>query len=105
VFDSSGDLYVANYARPTLFCRNHHAYTHSTVTVYAPGTESALRTIRQGLNEPIGLAFDDSGNIYVVNYGYNNRLGNVMLYAPGSDTVLRTISQGMNFPRALAVGP
>ena len=101
LFDGSGNLYVANFACPTTFCRNNHEYRHSTVTVYAQGSGSVLRTIRQGLKEPYRFAFDGSGNLYVANYGYNN----VTVYAPGSDTVLRTISQGVNNPHALAFGP
>jgi len=100
-FDDSGDLYVANLGCPTTRCKKYHAYAHSTVTVYHPGSNTNFRTIRQGLKYPRKLAFNGLGDLFVINEGYNN----VTVYAPGSETVLRTISQGMNVPTALAFGP
>ncbi|MEO6834487.1 MAG: NHL repeat-containing protein [Candidatus Tumulicola sp.] len=102
-FDGSGNLYAANAACPTTFCIHNHEYKHSTVTVYAPGSQSVMRTIRRGLNYAYRLAFDSSGNIYVANHFGNS--GNVTVYAPGSTDVLRTIWQGIVEPRALAFGP
>ncbi|MGA8533626.1 MAG: hypothetical protein WB615_05915 [Candidatus Tumulicola sp.] len=43
-FDGSGNLYVANDY-------------HSSVTVYAPGSKSVLRTISKGVNWLVALAF------------------------------------------------
>jgi sugar lactone lactonase YvrE len=40
------------------------------------------------------MAFDGSGNLYVLNDGN----GTVTVYAPGSNVVLRTISQGLHNP-------
>jgi len=100
-FDDSGDLYVGNFGCPTTRCKKYHAYAHSTVTVYHPGSNTSFRTIRQGLKYPWKLALNGLGELYVINEGYNN----VTVYARGSGTVLRTISQVMNFPTALAFGP
>jgi sugar lactone lactonase YvrE len=70
------------------------------VTVYAPGGETVLRTIKKGLSYPgpFALVFDASGNLYVANEGGDT----VPVYAPGSTKVLRTISGGMVNPEALA---
>ena len=81
----NGNLYVANAAA-------------NTVTVYAPGSDSVLRTIAQGVNEPNALAFDSARNLYVANAAANT----VTVYAPDSDSVLQTIAQGVNDPKALA---
>ncbi|MGB8908716.1 MAG: hypothetical protein WCC84_08190 [Candidatus Cybelea sp.] len=43
-FDGAGNLYVTNTAG-------------NTVTVYAPGSTSVLRTISQGMSESSALAF------------------------------------------------
>jgi DNA-binding beta-propeller fold protein YncE len=102
-FDVGGNLYVANYGcfsgpscSPTV---------PSTVTVYAPGSTSVLRTISQGVNTPAALAIDGTGNLYVANPADYPSKGpsTVTVYAPGSNTVLRTISQGVDFPDALAL--
>ncbi len=52
---AADDLYVVNYGG-------------DTVTVYASSGKKAPRTISQGLNLPVALAFDGSGNLYVANY-------------------------------------
>ena len=99
-FDDTGDLYVANFGCPSTYCKKYHEYAHSTVTVYHPGSNTKFRTIREGLRYPIRLAFNELGDLVVLNEGIN-----VTVYAPGGDTVLRTISQGMNFPVAFRFGP
>ena len=53
-FDTSGNLYVANYG-------------NNTVSKVTPG--GAVSTFATGLNLPWGLAFDGSGNLFVANYG------------------------------------
>ena len=64
--------------------------------MYAPNSTSVLRTMPYAHQEPLALAFDTTGNLYVllmpcVAYG----LGSVVVYAKGTTTVLRTISQGL----------
>ncbi len=84
--DSSGKIYVANK-------------NNNTVTVYpagsSPGTlnESPTATIggsNTGLSEPVHIALDGSGNIYVTNQGYDYATGSyyfVTVYPPvGSST-------------------
>jgi hypothetical protein len=42
-------------------------YGGATVTVYAPGSKSVLRTISKGVRSPYVVAFDNSGDLYVAN--------------------------------------
>jgi DNA-binding beta-propeller fold protein YncE len=87
-FDGSGNFYVANYF-------------NNTVTVYAPGKTSPLRTISNGIDGPDALAIGRLGYLYVANGAKNT----VTEYAPGGTHLVRTISQGVSNPRGLAFGP
>ena len=63
-----------------------------------------LRTISKGIDDPVGLALDSSGNLYVTNFdGGTQQCGTVTVYAPGSDVGLRTISKGVAKPLQLAL--
>ncbi len=107
-FDGSGNLYVANFGCPSSSCTPS---VPSTVTVYAPGSKSVLRTISKGVIYPAALTFDGSGNLYVGNDGCGSSScspsipSTVSIYAPGSTSVLHTISTGVSFPNSLAFGP
>ncbi len=79
------NLYVANFA--------------GKVTIYAPGSESVLRTIVRGVNSPYALAFDTSRNLLVGDIGPHL----VRVYAPGGERPLRTISHRVVDPQALAL--
>ena len=99
-FDSSGNLYVADEFQLAPKCKGTRDPSTGSVTVYAPGSETVLRTIKKGLSYPgpFALVFDASGNLYVANEGGNT----VPVYAPGSTKVLRTISGDMVNPEVLA---
>ncbi len=103
-FDGSGNLYVTNAGCPV----SCSPYVPSTVTVYAPGKTSVLRTISQGIYVPTALAFDGSGKLYVANYGCESSSCSpsvpfaVTVYPAGKTSLLRTIYQGVSYPRALA---
>jgi hypothetical protein len=85
---------------PNLYVAN---YDGNSVTVYAQGSGSVLRTISHGVYHPLALAFDGTLNLYVVNVpASSGYYGDVTVYARGSKKVLRTISQGVNGPDALA---
>ncbi|HEY5311060.1 MAG TPA: hypothetical protein VIK18_01030, partial [Pirellulales bacterium] len=84
-FDSSGNLYVANYG-------------NNTVEEFAPGSTTASATYSAGVSGPEALVFDSSGNLYVANANNNT----VQEFAPGSTTASATYSAGMNHPIALA---
>lgn len=95
VFDSKGNLYVANGSGGSENC--------GSVTVYAPGSDSILYTIPapKEICNPLTLALDGSDNLYVGS-GEDTFPGSVDVFAAGSGTLLRTISQGIDGPRALA---
>ena len=83
-FDSSGDLFVANYGS-------------GTVSEFAPGSTTPTATLT-GLTDPYALAFDSSGNLFVAN---GNNPGTVSEFAPGSTTPTATLT-GLTDPHALA---
>ena len=85
-FDSSGDLFVANFGG-------------STVSEFAPGATVPTATLT-GLNAPIALAFDANGNLYVANLNGNT----VSKFAPGSTIPTATLT-GLSEPAALEFGP
>lgn len=66
------------------------------VGVYSYRAKTLLRTISQGIDEPIAFAFDSGGNVYIANYGD----ATVSVYASGGTSPIRTIS-GLHRPRAL----
>ena len=85
-FDSSGNLYVANYGG-------------TTVSEFAPGSITATVTLT-GLSEPEALVFDSSGNLYVANDGIGDGT-TVSEFAPGSTTPSATLT-GLTDPWAPA---
>ena len=86
VFDSSGNLYVANQG-------------NNTVSKFAPGSTTASATYSAGLSGPGALAFDAGGNLYVA----NDFAGTVSKFAPGSTTASATYTAGVSGPDALAI--
>lgn len=100
VVDSSGTVYVANELGADA----------NTVSEYAAGQTSVLRTI-SGLNlgypfNPQGLAFDGSGNLYVAQPNENTcpQAGAIEVYAPGQVAPSRGIKEcapyGLDFDAA-----
>jgi DNA-binding beta-propeller fold protein YncE len=89
-------LYVSDEGNPP-----PNVYNAGVIYEYASnGTRSAFAT---GLDSPIGLAFDSSGNLYVANSGGSG--GSIEKFAPnGSSTIfaLGTNPQGLNGPYGLA---
>lgn len=67
------------------------------------GSVKLLRRIRDGLSDPDALAFDASGNVYVLNYPIYKGHGSVAIYRPGEASPKRTLRRGIDLPFALAV--
>jgi hypothetical protein len=92
--DSAGEIYVAN----TL----GGADDNGSITIFAPrtnGDATPARTIRgasTGIDDPVGLAIDSSGYLYVLNQsGGPDASGSVTVYSPHSNgdvAPVRTIS-------------
>jgi sugar lactone lactonase YvrE len=91
-FDATGNLYVANISRLD-------GGPPSTVTVYAPGGNTLLRTITDGVSSPWSLALDKAGFLYVA----NRFIGTITVYSPGSTELVQTLSN-IPSPEALVVG-
>ena len=86
-FDKTGYLYAIS--------------DYFEVSVFAPPSRLLVRTITNGVYEPLALAVDRSGNLYVAN-GENGDYGNIAIYPPGSVTPSRTITEGIYDPESLA---
>jgi sugar lactone lactonase YvrE len=88
---SDSTLYVANAAIRDL----------GSVNVYDAASKKLLYTITDGINDPVSMAVDAVGNLYVA-----NRKGkNVAVYAPGTTKPALTITQGMAKPYRLSFDP
>ncbi len=72
----------------------------NTVTEYVAPYTSAPATIAGGQSQPIALAIDMLGNLYVANYGNNTVTEYPPPYAGASWT---TVSSGISAPLALAL--
>lgn len=98
---SDGTLYVSNTgANPTYF--------DGSITIYAPGAQGNVAPTRviaghnTGLVDPVGLALDSAGYLYVANgyfitdqTGNNTFTGEILVFAPGANgdvAPVRTIS-------------
>src|SRR5271169_6993300 len=76
------------------------ANLNSILRVDSSANESTFATAGSGLNYPLGLAFDSSGNLYVANAGSNviEEFG-----SGGTGSVFATATSGLDGPIALAV--
>jgi Concanavalin A-like lectin/glucanases superfamily/NHL repeat len=102
VFDSSGNLYVADFNNNRVL---YYAAGSTTATrVYGQGGSFTTGTANSGgitantLSRPTGLVLDSSGNLYIADNA-NNR---VLYYAAGSTTATRVYGQGGNFTTGAA---
>jgi hypothetical protein len=71
---------------------------NDVVNVYSAKTLAPVGQITAGLEEPLGLATDSAGNLYVTNEAAHN----VTVYAPGSKKPKATLGD-TDFPTAVAV--
>jgi hypothetical protein len=81
--DSKGRIYAANAEGGT--------FKQGSLTIYPPLATGDIRPIatiggaNTGLNDPVGVALDPRGNIYVVNQAGLTGLGTVTIYPAGSN--------------------
>lgn len=88
-------LFVANGIYPFPFPQN---LPSNTVVKFSKNFEY-LGTFASGLNQPWGLAFDLSGNLFVSNFGDHR----IYKYAPSGDrTTFATSASGIRGPQGLA---
>jgi DNA-binding beta-propeller fold protein YncE len=85
--DKSGSLYVATNC------------SGNTVEVFAKGKTTPKYAITDGISNPLGLAIDESGVLYVSNYP-----ASITEYKPGAKTPFKTITgQGLQDPFGLTL--
>jgi len=84
-FDSSGELYAANWG-------------DGKIEKFSP-TGADLGTFAGFLNGPVGLAFDSSGELYAVNFA-----GSTISEINSSGTLIKTISDpSLGYPTFIAI--
>lgn len=98
--DKSNDLFVADCGFS--FCYSSSG-NRGSITEYAYGSDTPLRTITDGIDSPQAMAFGKNGLLFVANYG-NFKKGSVTVYSSGAKPV-RTITAGIRNPDALGVDP
>jgi sugar lactone lactonase YvrE len=105
--DGSGNLYVANSAGSS--SSSSSSGSAGSVTVYRSGHFRLIDTITDGIFGPRALAFDGSGNLYVLNGGSmsssssssSSSAGSVTIYA--HHRLVGTLTNGITAPVAMAV--
>jgi serine/threonine protein kinase, bacterial len=95
--DSEGDLWVT---QP--YVERYYRRSGPCLTEYKPGSKKPFTIITRGLSDPLGIAIDGSGNIYVANRT-TTYAGNVLVYPPGGKTPARTITDGVTSPIGIGV--
>jgi sugar lactone lactonase YvrE len=87
VFDSAGNLFIANTANSTV-----SVLPKTTTTLFGvPVTANTLATVvpgTAGLDAPDGLAFDSAGNLFIVDSGDIHGFYAVSVLAPNATTIL-----------------
>ena len=68
---------------------------HDLGNIYKIGPDGVPRTFRSGLNGPLGLAFDRTGNLFVASFG-----GEILKYSP--DGMHSIFASGLSDPEGLA---
>lgn len=99
--DGTGNLYVLNS------CVNRGGCTNSqnNVAIYSPGGDTPAHVVN-GLDFPVTLAVDISGNLYVANNGSaESDPGSVTVYTSGTYSLIRRVTRNVDNPGYLALSP
>ncbi len=105
--DGSGNLYVANAGGSS--SSSSSSGSAGSVTVYRSGHFHLIDTITDGIFGPRALAFDGSGNLYVLNGGSMSSSSSSSASSAGSVTIyshhrlVGTLTNGITAPVAMAV--
>ncbi|HVM61502.1 MAG TPA: hypothetical protein VMV72_11620, partial [Verrucomicrobiae bacterium] len=99
-------LVVCGLCRPPFQAHAQTVYVptfnlNSILQINSAGSVTTFTTASSGLNYPGGLAFDNSGNLFVANSGGGNGNSTIQEFTPnGVGTVFATA--GLSYPVALA---
>jgi sugar lactone lactonase YvrE len=99
MFDGSGNLFVANCSPCDSYGKKHGG----SITVYAPGSGVPSRTITNGIDWPVAMAFDGEGKLAVANSPWTGK-GSVAVYGSASHPMY-TIVKDIASPNAIAADP
>ena len=96
--DGAGNLYVLNSCGG---CTN----SEDNVAIYSSGSATPIHVVN-GLDFPVTLAVDNSGNLYIGNSGSSESdPGSVTVYASGDYSLIRTVTRNVDNPLYLALSP
>jgi hypothetical protein len=92
---------VRNAARtPLVYVASQNSSTGAVYAFNPNGDTKPLETILAGIAEPMGIALDTTGTLYVANSANST----VTAYAAGTTSPKRTLSAGISAPQGVAVG-
>jgi streptogramin lyase len=94
VFDSSGNLWLANAGDNNVLELSINA---------SKCTFNILNTITNGISNPTRLAFDSQGNLWVTNWGQNNVTVYDNLSSQGASLIATISNSAFNHPLGIAV--
>jgi DNA-binding beta-propeller fold protein YncE len=96
LFDAADDLYVSNCS---LRCKS------PSIVEYGPQGKGVLRTITDGLRNPLSMALDSTGNLYVAdaNFGDRSKTCFVTAYAPDQTSPSEKITDGVHDAQGVVV--
>jgi hypothetical protein len=96
LFDASDDLYVSNCS---IRCKR------PSIVEFGPQGKGALRTITDGLHNPISMALDSIGNLFVAdaNIGPGHHHCYVSAYAADQTNAFEEITDGVHDAQGVAV--
>jgi hypothetical protein len=106
---ANGVLYVANGAASS---SSSSSGTNGSITIYRRGNRKLFRTISNGIGNPIALAFDGAGRLYVLNATGGSSSSSSSSSSAGPSVAVYTrnhtdpalvITAGITAPSAMAV--